>query len=406
MIRFRRKIFTIQEGHYTGPKDMDKVPGAVEIIGKSAVGGAIVGGIIGKVANSETIEGAITGGKWGALGGVLLKLFINYLHNPMTSVKFNEVDKNIRREFGVIRAAGVTVGDSVDRRASIDEKFSFNDRNVTAYKINFAVADNKVTMYTYGVTKEELDKLNKILDYYCKKYFGMEYTAGLINQKLNSYYVGIVFTNYQVISNFIMEISNELQTKINLLDNKAIVSGRLQDAANEEEEKTYSVKEINKYDLIKILGKSSPVAISGLKADWKTSISYALLGLITSSLGKLNQDELVKNGLPATRESFGNSYLEDTLKKLHYVEGFNYTIRDKSATDNFSMASGRFIVTSTGDNVQKIDSVFWSPLKAKVNRSETGKVVVYTYTIQSRAEFEFILKKLMSTKITFNIFEK
>ena len=272
MIKFRQKIFTIQEGHYTGPKDMDKVPSAVEVIGKGTVGGAVVGGIIGKIANDDTIKGAITGGKWGFLGSVLLKMFINYLHNPMTSVKYREVDKNIRYQFGIYRASGITVGDSIDKRASVDEKFSFNDRNVTAYKINFAVSDNQVTMYTYGLTNEDLEKVNKSLDYYCKKFVGMEYTSSLINQRLNSYAVSIVFTNYQVISSFIMELSNALQTKINLLDNKALVSNRIEESIEEEEQKDFSVKEINKYEFAKILSKSVSLPIRGISASWGNSL--------------------------------------------------------------------------------------------------------------------------------------
>ena len=39
----------------------------------------------------------------------------------MTSVKYREVDKNIRRQFGIYRASGITVGDSIDKRASVDE---------------------------------------------------------------------------------------------------------------------------------------------------------------------------------------------------------------------------------------------------------------------------------------------
>ena len=239
MIKFKQKDFTIQEGHYTGPKDMDKVPSALEVIGKGTIGGAVIGGIVGKVANDETIKGMVTGGKWGFLGGLLLKMFINYLHNPMTTIKYQEVDKNIRRQFGVYRASGITVGDTIDKRASIDERFSFNDRNVTLYKINFAVSDNQVTMYTYGLDNTDLENVNKILDYYCKKYFGMEYSSVVINQRLNTYSVAIVFTNYNVISSFIMELSDSLKTKINLLDNKAFVSNRIEDAAkDEDEEKT------------------------------------------------------------------------------------------------------------------------------------------------------------------------
>ena len=399
MIKFRQKQYTIQEGHYTGPKDLNKVPSAFEVVGKGTIGGTILGGIVGKIAKDETLEGALTGGKVGFLSGLLLKVFLNYLHNPMTSVKFQEVDKNIRYQFGVYRVSGVTIGDTIDKRAGIEEKFSFNDRNVCSYKINFAVSDNQITMYTYDISKDDLEKLNKILDYYCKKYFGMEYTSSLINQNLNSYSVGIVFTNYQAISNFIMEVSNTLQVKINLLDNKAIVLSRLR-------EKEFSVKDINKYDIVQILSKSGKISM-GLTANWKQSLGHLIIGTLSKAIEKLGNDELVKSGAPAARESFGNIYLQDTLEKLHYVEGFNFTVGDKQATDNISMNSGYFLVTcpSSSDSSKEIDSKFWKSFQSGITRNDTGKVIIYTYTIKNRKEFEFLLKKLMSTKITFNIFE-
>ena len=178
MIKFRQKDYTIQEGHYTGPKDLDKVPGAIEVIATSAGVGGLVGAAVGTVSKDSTmLEGALTGGKWGVVAGVLLKLFLNYLHNPMTRVKYQEVDKNIRTRFGVFQMSGITVGDTISKRATIDERFSFNDRDVTAYKINFAVHNDTVTMYTLGMTKEELKKTSDILDYYTKKYTGMEYSS-------------------------------------------------------------------------------------------------------------------------------------------------------------------------------------------------------------------------------------
>ena len=416
MIKFRQKDYTIQEGHYTGPKDIDKVPGALEVIGKATGAGSIIGGAVGAILKDSTfIEGALTGGKYGALGGILLKLFLNYLHNPMTKVKYQEVDKNIRRQFGIYQVSGVTVGDSIDKRANVDERFGFNDRNVTDYKINFAVHNDTVTMYTFGMTVKELEETSRILDYYTKKYFGMDYSSSLINQKLNSYSVNITFTNYQVISNFIMELSEKLKTRINLLDNKAIVSPRIEEAAAErdEEEKSFSgdMPSFTKYDLIKILGKSGNYLMGGanyLKSGWKQAIAYTIMSMIKASLEKIGRDELVKSGLKMPREDFGNSYLEDTLKKLYFVEGFNYTIGDKNAKDNMSMINGLFIITTEkGSESQKsIDSNFYKAGKNIINRTESGKVIIYTYPIESRAKFEFLLKKLMSTKITFNIFEK
>ena len=404
MIQFREKKFTLQEGHFTGSKDLSKVPGAVEVIGKSALGGALAGTAVGAILKDSTaLEGALEGTKWGALAGVILKFFLNYLHNPMTRVKYQDVDRAIRREFGIYRASGFTVGDTVKKRASLDEKFGFNDRKVTSYKLNFSIQDDQLTMYTYGVTENELEKINNILDYYCKKYSGMSYDSALINQKMNSYAAHIVFTNNQVIANFIMELSGALETKINLLDNKAVVMNKL---SNEEEERDFSVKGINRFDLINIIGKTCLYPIT-LATNWKESISYTLMGFIETSIKKLGMNELSKNmNLAMPKEAFGNKYLEDTLKRLHYIEGFNYTTERKDVKSNISLSQGLFIVTvSSKDHIKDIDEKYWKPMKMKINRTDTGKVVVYTYSMESRNKFDFVLKKLMSTGIIFNIFE-
>lgn len=415
MIKFRQKEYTIPEGHYTGPKDMDKVPGAIEVIGKSALAGAGIGGITGGILKDSTVlSGALQGGKYGTIAGTVLKFFLNYLHNPMTTIKYQEVDKLIRREFGIYRAAGITVGDSLDKRAKVEEKFSFNDRDVTKYKLNFSIQDNAITMYTFGMTTKELDKTSETLDYYCKKYTGMEYNSYVINSKTNSYSVSIVFTNYQVIANFIMELSNVLNTKINLLDNKALVDSRLKAAVSilgdEGEERTYSVKEFNRYDIMKILGKGGIFNISphlGFKGI-KETLSSSIMGIILQSLGKLSGDEILRENGTTKRDNFGNIYLEDRLKKLHYIENYDYTVGDLRVDVNISMFSGVFIVTvdKGSKKMEKIDSEFWKSLKGKVGRVDTGKVIVYNYTIKTKNEFDFILKKFMSLDVEPNIFEK
>lgn len=394
MTKFRQKQYTIPEGHYTGPKDMDKVPGAIEVIGKSALVGAGIGGVTGSLLKDISItSGAVTGGKYGTIAGIVLKFFLNYLHNPMSSIKYQEVDKLIRREFGIYRASGITVGDSLDKRANLNEKFSFNDRNVTSYKINFSVQDNSITMYTFGMTTKELDKTSETLDYYCKKYTGMEYSSYAINSRNNSYSVAIVFTNYQVIANFIMELSKVLNTKINLLDNKALVEGRIKEA-----EKDFSVKALNKYELKKFIGKTG-------KALFSENPDH-VMGMIQSALVLFTNDPEI---VPVKRDDFGNKYLETCLNRLHYVENYDYTIGEIGADINMSMLSGLFLVTinkKKSEELKKVDSNFWSHLKTKVNRVDTGKVVIFNYTIKTKNEFDFILNKFMSLDIKPNIFEK
>lgn len=410
MVVFKRKNYTIPEGHYTGPKDIDEIPGAVETIAKGALGGAGIGALAGGIMKDTTmLEGALTGAKYGSLGGIVAKLFLNYIHKPMSSVKYQEVDKNIRRQFGVYRINGITVGDSVSKRANIDEKFSFNDRDVSSYKLNFAVHNNQVTMYTFGMTKEELDKTSKILDYYCKKYFSMEYTAKIINQKVNAYSVDITFTNYYTMCQFIMELSDVIGSKINLLDNNVIVTPRLQEKATTldepaVEEKDFSVSGISKYDLLKMIGEGiSRISVGAMVG----SICSGIHGALLSGLGKLGELEIqraAKGGMGMG--SYGNPFLEATLKKLHYVEGFHYTAGDKRGDVQMSLISGILMVSCTKDKSTDLDNGFWKPLKTKINRSDTGKVVVYTYALKSTREFDLVVNKLMSTGVTPNIFDK
>ena len=117
------------------------------------------------------------------------------MHKPMKTMKFQEIDRNIRRQFGMYRVAGLSVGDSIDNRMTMDEKFSFNDRNVTDYKINIAIQNDSLTMYTFGMNDKEIDECSKILDFYTQKYYGVNYSSKLINRTVNSYSIDITFTN-------------------------------------------------------------------------------------------------------------------------------------------------------------------------------------------------------------------
>ena len=234
MTKYRESLFTIPEGHYTGPKDIEEVPGTLKVVGGATIGGAILGAGVGHVLgqvqdkfDSDYKKGAKVGAGAGFAAGVAAKVLLNVMHNPMTTVKFNEVDKTLRRNFGIYSAGGFVVGDSRDNRRRYDEAFAINDREITNYRINVVIQDNQVILYTFQLSDQELKRVSDSLDYFCKKYYGMNYNSKVIDAKINSYSVTITFTNYQVISDFLTEISEELHVKINLLNNKAIVELRL-----------------------------------------------------------------------------------------------------------------------------------------------------------------------------------
>lgn len=412
MIEFRQKDFTIPEGHYTGPKDQDKLPGAVEVIGKSALAGTVGGAVVGKVSkNISTVKGAWEGGKYGTLVGIILKIIINHLHKPMSKVKYQEVDKVIRREFGIYRIANITVGDSLEKRSEIDENFGFNDKNVADYKINVSIANNEVTLYTLNLTSNEIDRLSHILDYYCKKYFGMNYNSSLINQKVNAYSVNIIFTNYQVISNFLIEVAKELNAKINLLNSDSLLKEMFNANGEDGEERKFSnISPLNKIDITNIIERVAHSKIN-TNAGFKKGISSLVMSTLRNSFQKLGEKELTKIPVfePITnKDDYDNNYLKSVLDKNHFVEGFRYTVGEENATSNISMIRGVLLVTTNKDSedTKLIDEMFWSHLKTKVNRADTGRAIIYSYNFEGGKDFEFMIKKLMSTGIVFNIFEK
>ena len=229
MIKFKQKQYTLQEGHYTGPKDLEEVPGALKVVGGATLAGLAAGYAADKITQDsrkpvlgdEPTSWATRGAQAGFVAGVMGKLLLNTMHNPLSSIKFQELDSAIRKEFGMYRVSGVTVGDTLENRKKMKESFVINSKELTKFKINISVAKGKLVMYTLGLTKKDEDVVNDILDYYCKKYYGMEYTSFPIGKGLRSgsWSVDIKFTNHQVAANFIVETGKTLGTQINILDN-------------------------------------------------------------------------------------------------------------------------------------------------------------------------------------------
>ena len=405
MIKFRSKKFSIQEGHYTGPKTMDKLPGVLETVGKGAGIGAGIGAVTGGLMDDNTaLNGALTGAKWGTISGIAAKLLLNYFHKPMSSIKYQEVDRGIRRQFGVYQVAGIVVGENVGKRAKIEEKFSFNDRQVTNYKITFTIHDNQVIMYTFGLSKEELDKVNKVLDSYCRKFFGMEYDAKVINLNANSYSVNIKFTNYMSVCDFMMELSNSLGTKINLLDNNAIVTNRITEACSEEDRNFSDNEGISKYDAVKVLSSGLSKALTNIKSPLK-SIPDLIMSSMDLAISKMGADTLGKLGIAPTRKMLGNAFLLNVLKKNYYIEGHHFSEGDNKAPLQMSVASGIFMISAVCNSKEdKAISEVYKHWKNVINKSKLNNVSLYTYAIRSEAEFATILKKIISLGLTPNVF--
>ncbi len=406
MIKFRQKEYTIQEGHYTGTKAIKKIPGALKVITKSVLAGLGIGSGLGVLAEEVSIgEGAEKGMKAGFWAGIALKVLIDRFHKPMSSVKFQKVDKAIRSEYGIKEISGMIVGDSREKRDDLDAHFSFNDSNILDYKINVSIQKKQVTLYTLNLEKKELGELNKSLDYFCYKYHGMEYSSKLINEKKNSYSITITFTNYEAIAKFLIEVASVSNIKINVLDEGIDFEKNLK-----KDEKNFSLSSsslplFDRYDLIKILGKGGTIIT---KSGFKTDLGDYATDILMEAISHINNVSRIVNlpSMPTERKSFSNKYLEKSFKDLRFKEGFDYTVGKNKGDFNIYLHQGYLFICSALPN--KLEIKFDGMIKKyKVTVTNVkNQAKIYTYVMKSREDLNSLLRDIIKLGIKPNIYTK
>lgn len=459
-IRFTRRNFTIPEGHYTGPKQKQEKTAAQQA-NTFGLSGALFGGLKGyfdgdpeNTRLGNVIRDAVSGYTWGALSGLALKGIDHYINKPLDEIQFEKVDQAIRLKFGQFRIPIVDVGVGFNNktRGKINNRIRYNDRNITNYKINFGIKRSQITMYTFGLTDDELSRVSQILDDYIYQNPNTKYHSDLINKSQNSYAVYIVFTTYASIAGFITDVAEELETIVNVLDKDIYVSSRLNEfnvdrSTGDRQEGSDTEIANSNNNVVKVISNGNP-ALDDLKKNsnqrqfsfiskGKNAAKSALdflrvhncnfstflklvkqnvkLGSVSNGVADIlidlikRQEEKQKAvlELPTFRKNFGVDFLIQTLKNLHYTEGYHFTVGDKKNNYNISCVGGIFLLTvNKGKESEDIDKAFYDSDRANIGRAELDKVVTYTHIIDSREKFEFLLKKLFSTKITFNVVKK
>ncbi len=428
MIKFKQKDYSIQEGHYTGPKDLENgVPGYMKTVGGGFLAGTAIGygvdkgrdllestGVLPKTdsrtQDSPRISGVEVGGKAGIAAGLLSKIIMNSLHNPMSDVKFSEVDRNLRLRYGMCRVSGLMVGDTLENRNKMEEAFLINDRKVTDYKINIAIQNGKVTMYILKPTQDELDKIDKTLNYYCKKYYGMNYTSSIIGTSRGmsdtSYSVELTFTNYQVICDFLIELTKVLGTKINLLNSKAIVENKLY-GEELEAGKTFSenlsiggaltrFKNMSALETIEFL---TSTVVPGVVKFAQRSIklpSFFLRDIIFPGLSKLNERDPKLKVHPL--KNLGSEYFLEAIKECGFVEGIDYEVDDPYSLFTMFMFRGEVYICFKSDTKEQrlFESQLYKGDIENYRLHESGKgVTLYTFIPKSKADLKVFLTKVI-----------
>ena len=393
---FKEKQYTLQEGHYTGPKDLEEVPGIIKTVGGATLAGYAVGAVADEasensrkpVLGDEPTSWKTRGAQAGFVAGIIGKLLLNSMHNPMSEVKFQELDKALRRSFGMYQAGGFTVGDSRENREKMKESFVINSKNLTDFKIIVSVAKGKLMMYTLGLSEKQEEDLNDILDYYCKKYYGMKYTSTRIGSKSGSWSINIVFTNHQIAANFLIEVRDVLSERIDFLN-----------ADISEEIKTFSsVPYLDKVELKNIFSRGIlKLASSKFPMD-----SWSLIDMVTEGLGKVRTAEAGTIGIKEPRENYGNKFLETTLKKLD-PSGRTWTVGENGSNLNIYLFSGTLMIcASYGSKEESLVGKIQGLKDAKKTTKTSASF--WTYTMKSPGDLEVMIKKLMSLGVTLNLY--
>ncbi len=396
---FKEKQYTLQEGHYAGPKDLNEgVPGAFKTIAAATAVGYGLGKVADKVTENsrEPVLGSdesksswsTRGAQAGFVAGVMSKLILNTMHNPMTSIKFQELDKALRRSFGMYRAGGFTVGDSRENRNKMKESFVINSRDLTDFKINVSIAKGKLVMYTLGLSPQQEADLNDILDYYCKKYYGMKYTSAMIGKTPGSWSIEIVFTNHQVAANFLLEVGETLGVRQNLLDND------IEDAV-----KTFTwVPLLDKTELKDIFSKGVLKLVTG-KIPYS---SKGLIDLMIDPLERLRAIECSEVGIKEPRENYGNKFLELVIKKLD-SRGTKWTAGENESDLNLYLFRGTLIVCASHGSKPEGMMKSIRELSPVASKSQ-GSASLWTYRMKTTGDLEVVLRKILQTGTVLNIY--
>ena len=418
MTKLRIKRFSIQEGHYTGNKKLKKIPGTLETLTKSALLGLGIGALVksssdNNDSNEKTKNTVKKGFFAGLISGALLKIIINNIHNPLSTVNYDKVDRYLRLRYNIDKIIGKRDENSGSNK--IENKIRFNDSNLDDYQINISVLKSSIQLYITGFTEKELSDLNALLDNYCYNYFGMEYSSSLINKRNNSYSISIIFTNHPLIAEFIVELAALFPYTINLLNNKAIIKLDKEgvDKTDEikisfPEIKIFSrIPELSKRDLMKIISEGGIISLANNKL--LSGIGYILgaigLSLTTNFLMKF----FPANKLRLKSKQLNNHFLEKSLKDLNYLDGWDYTVSSDVNENslNFCILSGIFIACINKNNPKRrliekqIDSI-----KGIIKSEVKNQAIIWKYSIESVSEFKILLEKIMTLNIKPNIYTK
>jgi hypothetical protein len=239
----------------------------------------------------------------------------------------------------------------------------------------------------------------------------MNYNSKIINSRNNSYGVTITFTNYSIISDFLIEVAEVLETRINILDNKTRVEDNLSE--NSEIKITTpkffsSTISIDKYDLIKLISEKGGKIVKSISNGISIgdSIVSNVIESITEAMERSQGMNPEKFLSISNSVDFNNDYLLFILKnKLRLLKDVHYTVGKKKGNRiNIRLQNG-FLFVAVLNNSRDYDSM--KKISNYFIESDYGKEVkIFTYKTKSKSELEVILGKIFNLGLIPNIYTK
>lgn len=205
-LRIKRKLFSLEEGGYTGTKFS-----AGKTYTRQGVAAASMGGIIGAAIGKG--RGALIGSGIGLITGLITAALTRSAFNrkPQENITtkklFTEFNKYVEYFEKANKQGNNPLGITTEQY----------DINSTPERFDLSVKSNEdsIVMHIRPLNREEIVQVNRIIDSYCEN---SKYTDYVSEQtKDGGWIVTMKLVNYKSAANVLFELMSECKFRINFL---------------------------------------------------------------------------------------------------------------------------------------------------------------------------------------------
>ena len=209
MIIKRLRLFSLEEGKFTGNK-----PSTKRTYISQAITGTALGAGMGAMAGKG--KGALIGAGIGLISGLLTAALTRSVFN--SSHKNNITTQNIFKEFSRLVDYYDSLNKSEENRPVIPyniEKYDLDSNNPKLYDLSVKANEDSIVIYIRPISKTEITEVSNILDEFCIETKDTDYVSEKLED--NSWIVTMKLKDYKSAANLLIELMIECSFRINFI---------------------------------------------------------------------------------------------------------------------------------------------------------------------------------------------